>query len=74
MAERPVKDQLVSQLKYAIQRERLSQARYLESAKLARVPELQRMLLKLVAEEAVHETRLRRWVERLGSAPASAGD
>ncbi|OGV63430.1 MAG: hypothetical protein A3K19_30725 [Lentisphaerae bacterium RIFOXYB12_FULL_65_16] len=74
MAERPVKDQLVSQLKYALQRERISQARYLESAKLARIPELQRLLLKLAADEAVHELRLRKWIERLGAAPAGARD
>jgi rubrerythrin len=74
MAERPLQDQLVTQLKYAMRRERLSQARYLESAKLARVPELQRLLLKLAAEEAVHEVRLHAWIERLGRGTATAGD
>ena len=65
---RTTRDQLIAQLQYAIGRERYSQFRYREAAKLALNDGLRRLLESLVNEEAGHEKKLRRALEKLKGA------
>ena len=65
MLERSVQEQLISELKYAIRRERYSQMRYQESARLARTDELRALLSQLAEEESGHEAKLQKELQRL---------
>jgi rubrerythrin len=63
--DRPLRDQIISQLKYAIEDEQVAQRRYAEAAKLARHPKVEELLLFLAKEEQGHEEKLQKLLDEI---------
>ena len=63
--DRPLRDQIISQLKYAIEEEQLARRRYTEAAQLARHPKVEELLLFLAKEEQAHEEKLQRMLDEI---------
>ena len=63
--DRPLSDQIVSQLKYAIEEEQVASRRYTEAARLARHTKVEELLLFLAKEEQGHEEKLQKLLDEL---------
>lgn len=64
-ADRATQAQLISQLKYAIEQERLAYRRYNECTRLTDNAKVMELLLFLAKEEQAHEEKLQRLLAEL---------
>ncbi|MGD0094414.1 MAG: ferritin family protein [Planctomycetota bacterium] len=62
---RPTHEQLITQLKYAIEQEWQTYLRYSEAARLVGNEKVQELLLFLAKEEQVHEEKLQRMLDEI---------
>ena len=62
---RPTHEQLVTELKYAIEQERQTYLRYSEASKLIGNRKVRELLLFLAKEEQKHEEKLRKMLDEI---------